>query len=485
MTDISTRGARGYSEHRNLAVEDAECRMEPGNGGMTFRGYASIFESKYAIHDEYGSYQETVKRGAFDKTLAEGADVIFLINHDGAPLARTKSGTLHVRTDGRGLLAEARLDPSNPRAQELKSMVERADMDEMSMTFRDLRPTWNDAFTERSLTEVSIHHGDVSAVNFAANPATAGSLAMRARGQRAQLTSAEMGDMDDSAFAYIEPGGTKDSGGKTVPRSKRHFAIHDPAHVRAALARMAQGAKFSAQARPKVLAAAAKFGIKVGRKLDSVQWAEARLGERRSPAHKNLTITHTHSHAAYSSQGTWKTHSHTHSHAGDATHDHHNDDDATSQTEDPTDTMGTSSLSAGDWDLEARVRIARLKSEPAPPPLTPAERLRVMTWEQERRVHRRLVQTAELRSAPFHLPMIGEHIHAHGAYGNVQVAANKATNKKATGLPPLVHAHAHVHGANGVPDSSHDHDHIAIAGGSSPNVGAAVNKIADKGKVGK
>jgi hypothetical protein len=177
--DLSTRGARGYSEHRNLAVEDAECRMDRTGDGMTFRGYASVFDAPYPITDAYGEYQETVKRGAFDKTLAEGADVVFLINHDGAPLARSKSNTLSVRTDGKGLLTEARLDPANPRAQELKSMIARGDMDEMSFTFRDLRPTWNDAYTERNLREVSIHHGDVSAVNFGANGATKGTLAMR------------------------------------------------------------------------------------------------------------------------------------------------------------------------------------------------------------------------------------------------------------------------------------------------------------------
>jgi HK97 family phage prohead protease len=478
--DLSTRGARGYSEHRNLAVEDAECRMDRTGDGMTFRGYASVFDAPYPITDAYGEYQETVKRGAFDKTLAEGADVVFLINHDGAPLARSKSNTLHIRTDGKGLLTEARLDPSNPRAQELKSMVERGDMDEMSFTFRDLRPTWNDSYTERSLTELNLHHGDVAAVNFAANPATAGSLAMRARGQRAQLTSAEMDDLDDSAFAYIEPGGTKDSGGKTVPRSKRHFAIHDPAHVRAALARMAQGAKFSAQARPKVLAAAAKFGIEVGeRKLDSVQWAEARLGERRSPAHPQHKGTHTHSHSAFSSQGSWKTHTHVHSHDGDSSHDHHADGSdnaavATSQTEDLPE-----ALSVADFDYEARIRIARLKAEPAPSPLTPEERFRVMEWDMERIVARRRAE-----AAADHPATTGTHSHAHSAY-NVQAIANAATNKKPIGLPALAHVHSHVHGANGVPDSSHDHDHGAIAGGSSPNVGAKINAVADTKKVGK
>lgn len=90
----------------------------------------------------------------------------------------------------------------------------------------------------------------------------------------AVLTSAERGRLPDSAFAYIEPG-HKGPDGKT-PDKYRHYPIQDAAHVRDALARMAQGDRFAAQARPKVLAAAKKFGIdhesgtETGRSFDSL-----------------------------------------------------------------------------------------------------------------------------------------------------------------------------------------------------------------------
>ena len=76
----------------------------------------------------------------------------------------------------------------------------------------------------------------------------------------AQMTSASINDLPDSAFAYIEPGGSKDSSGKTVPRSLRHFPVHDKAHADNAAARIAQGAKFGKEALPKVKAAQKKFG---------------------------------------------------------------------------------------------------------------------------------------------------------------------------------------------------------------------------------
>lgn len=77
------------------------------------------------------------------------------------------------------------------------------------------------------------------------------------------ITQQDMNDLPDSAFAYIEPGGSTDSGGKTVPRSLRHFPVHDAAHVRNALARASQS-PYGDKAMSKIKAAAKKFGIHIG-----------------------------------------------------------------------------------------------------------------------------------------------------------------------------------------------------------------------------
>ncbi len=77
---------------------------------------------------------------------------------------------------------------------------------------------------------------------------------------KAEMSTGEINDLPDSAFAFIEPGGEKDDSGKTTPRSKRHFPIHDKAHADAAAARIAQGAEFGDKAQAKVKAAQKKFG---------------------------------------------------------------------------------------------------------------------------------------------------------------------------------------------------------------------------------
>lgn len=78
----------------------------------------------------------------------------------------------------------------------------------------------------------------------------------------AQMATQSVNDLPDADFAFVEAGGTKDSSGRTVPRSLRHFPIHDAAHVRNALSRAPQS-PFGDKAMPKIRAAAKKFGIQV------------------------------------------------------------------------------------------------------------------------------------------------------------------------------------------------------------------------------
>jgi HK97 family phage prohead protease len=87
--------------------------------------------------------------------------------------------------------------------------------------------------------------------------------AVVAQENRAAMSAADQNDLPDDAFAFIEPGGTKDASGKTTPRSLRHFPVHDAAHVRNALARAPQS-PFGEKAMPKIRAAAAKLGVHVG-----------------------------------------------------------------------------------------------------------------------------------------------------------------------------------------------------------------------------
>jgi HK97 family phage prohead protease len=125
-------------------------------------------------------------------------DVVFLLNHEGMSLARTKPQTLKLVEDGIGLHSEAKLDPINPHVIALRSAVERGDIDEMSFAFRVMSQTWDESYEDRTINEVNIHHGDVSAVNFGANPYTAGTVDLRGRKDHMEMNSARfLASLDD------------------------------------------------------------------------------------------------------------------------------------------------------------------------------------------------------------------------------------------------------------------------------------------------
>lgn len=179
-------------ERRSVPASEFEFRTGPNNS-LHFTGYASVFGKGYDVHGGIpaGGWTEFVTRSAFDTTLKANPDVHLLINHGGLPLARTKSGTLRLSADTTGLLSEADLDLRDHTVRSLAVKMERGDVDEMSFAFRVKGQKWNQDETERSLTEVSLHKGDVSIVSFGANPHT--SAAIRSAVER--LTNLSAGDL--------------------------------------------------------------------------------------------------------------------------------------------------------------------------------------------------------------------------------------------------------------------------------------------------
>jgi HK97 family phage prohead protease len=159
-------------EVRNYGLTDVEVREADDGGAVTFSGYATVFNRNYEVHDAYGMFQERIAPSAFDRTLREEPDVVLVINHAGLPLARTKSGTLRLEPDAIGLRVYAELDPEDPDVRALLPKMRRGDVDEMSFAFRVTDDVWTEDYSEREITQVNLHRGDVSVVTFGANPHT-------------------------------------------------------------------------------------------------------------------------------------------------------------------------------------------------------------------------------------------------------------------------------------------------------------------------
>lgn len=153
-------------ENRSFSLANVEIReKKEGEFTYSFSGYASVFNKPYGVRDSKGSYIETIKPGAFKKTLQEQDDVRFLINHDGIPIARSSSGTLKLEEDDYGLYVEAELDPNNPTVAEVASAMKRGDLNEMSFAFAAVRDDFDGE--KRDVQEVRLF--DVSVVTYPAN----------------------------------------------------------------------------------------------------------------------------------------------------------------------------------------------------------------------------------------------------------------------------------------------------------------------------
>lgn len=222
MTDDARMELRRQRRSSMLAIPERlplafargniEMRAQPnGTGGTSYRfeGYAATFDEPFEMWDMWGdSYMEVVRPGAFTRTLANNADVAFLIGHQdaGILMARTRSGTMTLSQDSRGLhVLVPAMDGSRDDVHALFSAVNRGDMDEMSCAFITRQQEWSPDYTQRSMLEMDLNRGDVSAVVFGANPWTAGSsmeaLTLRrpavGRSRRAQDEIADMSGAPD------------------------------------------------------------------------------------------------------------------------------------------------------------------------------------------------------------------------------------------------------------------------------------------------
>lgn len=148
---------------------------------LRIEGHANVFGVEYEVYGgpANGGWIERIAPTALDESLDADPDVVFLLNHTGMTMARTKSGTLKLEADKVGLYQRADLDLRNPDSLKLGTAIERGDVDEMSWAFWVRRQEWSehpdwpgDEMSMRDVTVADIHRGDVSAVNFGASPTT-------------------------------------------------------------------------------------------------------------------------------------------------------------------------------------------------------------------------------------------------------------------------------------------------------------------------
>lgn len=162
-------------ERRPLVLSDIRLQKAAGKVG-TLSGYAARFNSDSA---DLGGFTERIDPAAFDWTLEQNPDVRALINHDPSLLlGRTRSDTLRLKTDAKGLKIEVDL-PDTSYARDLVVSMERGDLTQMSFAFRTIEDSWDfetGPVPIRTLRKVDLNDGDISPVTTPAYPETSVSV---------------------------------------------------------------------------------------------------------------------------------------------------------------------------------------------------------------------------------------------------------------------------------------------------------------------
>lgn len=114
--------------HANVELQT---RAEDGSQERVIEGYFALFNTETEL---FPGFFESILPGAFDDTVS--GDVRALIDHDPAKvLARTKSRTLDLKIDSRGLYGTIRVNENDTEAMDLYQRVKRGDVDQCSFGF--------------------------------------------------------------------------------------------------------------------------------------------------------------------------------------------------------------------------------------------------------------------------------------------------------------------------------------------------------------
>lgn len=183
MTDIEKRGGA-------LGVE-----FRAESDKRTLTGYAVVWNSDTTIGDYF---VERIAPGAFTKALR--GDILALVNHDtGRVVGRTRSGTLRLAEDSRGLKVEIDI-PDTTDGNDLWTLVERGDVSGMSFSFRATKQEWDDTGDLPHRTVIEAELFEVTATAIPAYPDT--SLALRSlEAARTEARTAEYRKAENKAAA--------------------------------------------------------------------------------------------------------------------------------------------------------------------------------------------------------------------------------------------------------------------------------------------
>lgn len=118
---------------------------EPTGDGRTLEGYGAVFDSPARIQDWFGSWDESIARGAFKKTLRDKTPVLQFDHGRDARTGSVPIGSISTLVeDEKGLFVQARLF-DNPVVEPIRQAIAGEAITGMSFRFNVTREEWRDA----------------------------------------------------------------------------------------------------------------------------------------------------------------------------------------------------------------------------------------------------------------------------------------------------------------------------------------------------
>jgi HK97 family phage prohead protease len=191
-----------------VRVNQTDYEIRETQDGMTFEGYAAIFDSpSHPLPGNMRSatFVERIAPGAFIRSLKSRNDIKLLWSHDTAEvLGSTRAGTMRLTEDERGLKVFASL-PNTSRGRDAAELIKRGDVDAMSFGFTVPKggDDWSQDGSQRTLNEVHLH--EVSIVSFPAYAETAGTASVRGLARVAARADVDVDALAD-ALLKLENG---------------------------------------------------------------------------------------------------------------------------------------------------------------------------------------------------------------------------------------------------------------------------------------
>lgn len=193
-----------------MRVSSADFEIRETSDGMTFEGYAAVFNSR---SENLGGFTEFVAPGAFTRSLKTRNDVKLLWNHDsGQVLGSTRARTLTLTEDARGLKVTALL-PNTQLGRDTAELLKRGDVDAMSFGFNVIKDKWNAQGDERTLEAVRLF--EVSIVAFPAYSGTGGTATVRSLEKLATRAEVDANALE-SALTKLEAGEDLDTDARNL-----------------------------------------------------------------------------------------------------------------------------------------------------------------------------------------------------------------------------------------------------------------------------